>query len=280
MREPAARPTASPPGRPLLRRILAFLPPLAAVALQLALWPVIRPSVWFLFYPAIFLSSWLGGLRAALVACLTWWGFGLPYSMLVWLLDERQMRWTLICYAWEVPAAGFFGPVLFPQLWWRRIERRWAETFDGSGDVDPERVAAVEGMILDYPLRVGWVLFFTSVIGYLIGGLQLGLFAQLPAQHVVRGAAQLFVFDQHPPRSPSGVRVDEQFAQAVEADLPAHNVPQQQVRRPLALQRLIPHLQHRPARRPPTALARPIGARAGRVNRYKTPAAAFVDRHQ
>jgi len=58
------------------------------------------------------------------VALLTWWGFGLPYSMLAWLLDERQMRWTLICYAWEVPTAGFFGPVLFPQLWWRRIEHR------------------------------------------------------------------------------------------------------------------------------------------------------------
>jgi hypothetical protein len=34
-------------------------------------------------------------LIAALVAMLTWWGFGLPYSMLAWLLDERQLRWTL-----------------------------------------------------------------------------------------------------------------------------------------------------------------------------------------
>jgi signal transduction histidine kinase len=122
------------------------------------------------------------------VALLTWWGFGLPYSMLAWLLDERQMRWTLICYAWEVPTAGFFGPVLFPQLWWRRIEHRWAETFDGPGEVDPAKVAAIEGMILDYPVRVGWVLFFTSIVGYLVGGLQLGLFAQLPAQQQIHVA--------------------------------------------------------------------------------------------
>jgi PAS domain S-box-containing protein len=47
---------------------LAMLPPLIAVVLQLALRSYFRPSVWFLFYPAVFLSSWIGGLRAAVIA--------------------------------------------------------------------------------------------------------------------------------------------------------------------------------------------------------------------
>lgn len=51
-----------------MRIALAMLPPLIALVLQLALWSYFRPSVWFLFYPAVFLSSWIGGLRAAVIA--------------------------------------------------------------------------------------------------------------------------------------------------------------------------------------------------------------------
>jgi PAS domain S-box-containing protein len=45
-----------------------MLPPLGALLLQLALGWLFRPSVWFLFYPAAFLSSWIGGLRVGVVA--------------------------------------------------------------------------------------------------------------------------------------------------------------------------------------------------------------------
>ena len=48
--------------------VLALLPPFVAVALQLALWSVISPYVWFLFFPAVFISSWIGGLRPGLIA--------------------------------------------------------------------------------------------------------------------------------------------------------------------------------------------------------------------
>jgi PAS domain S-box-containing protein len=50
---------------------LAQLAPLAAALLQRALWPVVRPLSWFLFYPAIFLSSWIGGLAGGIVATLS-----------------------------------------------------------------------------------------------------------------------------------------------------------------------------------------------------------------
>jgi PAS domain S-box-containing protein len=51
-----------------IRWILALLAPLIALGTQLLLSPIYKPSFWFLFYPAVFLSSWLGGLRAAVVA--------------------------------------------------------------------------------------------------------------------------------------------------------------------------------------------------------------------
>jgi len=50
------------------RIALAMLPPLGALALQWTFWPYIQPFVWFLFYPAVFFSSWIGGLRGGLVA--------------------------------------------------------------------------------------------------------------------------------------------------------------------------------------------------------------------
>lgn len=51
-----------------LRMALAMLPPLGALALQWIFWPYIQPFVWFLFYPAVFFSSWIGGLPGGLVA--------------------------------------------------------------------------------------------------------------------------------------------------------------------------------------------------------------------
>jgi len=62
---------------------LALLPPFVALAIQLALWPIISPFVWFLFFPAIFISSWIGGLRPGLVATaiagtLAWFFFVAP----------------------------------------------------------------------------------------------------------------------------------------------------------------------------------------------------------
>ena len=125
-------------------------------------------------------------LATALVAVTTWWGLGLPYSLFSWLLDAEQLRWVLICYAWEVPVAGGLGPVLFSFLWWRDIERRWADTLPHSGAVDPGEAALLERAILDFPTRVASVVLITSVVGYAVGALQVRLFAQLPATEVVK----------------------------------------------------------------------------------------------
>jgi PAS domain S-box-containing protein len=52
----------------LSRLLLAILPPFVALILQLALWSLVRPLAWLLFYPAVFVSSWVGGLRAGVLA--------------------------------------------------------------------------------------------------------------------------------------------------------------------------------------------------------------------
>src|SRR4029077_20056324 len=87
-------------------------------------------------------------LKIAVVAMATWWGLGLPYSLFGWLLDPTQLRWVLICYAWEVPFCGFVGPLLFPFRWWRRIEARWDETVHDGDDIDPAAAAALERALL------------------------------------------------------------------------------------------------------------------------------------
>lgn len=63
--------------------ILAALIPLAAFLLQWLLWETFQPFVWFLFYPAVFFSAWIGGKKAGVVATIfsalaVWWFF-MPY---------------------------------------------------------------------------------------------------------------------------------------------------------------------------------------------------------
>jgi PAS domain S-box-containing protein len=63
-----------------LRLILAMLIPLVAFALQSMFWGVIKPFAWFLFFPAVFFSSWVGGLAGGVLSTvisttLAWWFF-------------------------------------------------------------------------------------------------------------------------------------------------------------------------------------------------------------
>jgi len=51
-----------------LRLPFAVLIPFVAFGVQWMFWAAIKPYVWFLFFPAVFFSSWVGGLRGGLVA--------------------------------------------------------------------------------------------------------------------------------------------------------------------------------------------------------------------
>ena len=48
----------------------AQLPPLAALIIQWALWPLVRPLLWLFFYPAVFVSSSIGGLVGGIAGTL------------------------------------------------------------------------------------------------------------------------------------------------------------------------------------------------------------------
>ena len=74
--------------RPAIRSLLAGLLPVLACLLQWLCWPVIAPFAWFLFYPVVFISSWLGGFAAGLAAAglsvaLAWWFFLPPVHVLL-----------------------------------------------------------------------------------------------------------------------------------------------------------------------------------------------------
>jgi PAS domain S-box-containing protein len=51
-----------------LRYLLALLPPSVALLLRWLLSDFVEPHVWFLFYPTLFMSFWIGGVRPGLVA--------------------------------------------------------------------------------------------------------------------------------------------------------------------------------------------------------------------
>lgn len=72
-------------GRRVLRIAVSVLIPLAALAVQWSLWDYFKPYVWFLFFPSVFFSAWVGGLAGGLAAtfisALLVWYFFLPPAL-------------------------------------------------------------------------------------------------------------------------------------------------------------------------------------------------------
>jgi serine phosphatase RsbU (regulator of sigma subunit)/anti-sigma regulatory factor (Ser/Thr protein kinase) len=69
--------------RKALRVLPPVLLPLLTVLVQHAVWSAIRPFAWFLFYPAVLISAWIGGAAGGIVASLfstllVWWSFVPP----------------------------------------------------------------------------------------------------------------------------------------------------------------------------------------------------------
>ena len=80
------------------RWILAFIPPSAAFLVDWAFYDAIAPNIWFIFYPALFVSARLGGLVPTLAATVatmaaTWWTLVPP-------------RFSLLGHGREVVAAA------------------------------------------------------------------------------------------------------------------------------------------------------------------------------
>lgn len=54
-----------------LRVLLASIAlPFVTLAIQGYFWDIFNPYVWFLFYPAVFVAAWFGGLRGAIISSI------------------------------------------------------------------------------------------------------------------------------------------------------------------------------------------------------------------
>jgi PAS domain S-box-containing protein len=84
------------------RKVLAAtVPPLIAFVLQAILWSILRPFAWLLFYPAVFISSWLGGRASGVVATL------LSTGIATWYFIPPERR--LAVEPRYLPAVGIFA---------------------------------------------------------------------------------------------------------------------------------------------------------------------------
>jgi PAS domain S-box-containing protein len=90
----------------------ALLPPLAALTLQSLCWHWLQPFVWFLFYPAVFFSSWIGGLRGglwatALSTLCVWYFFIAPEASFA-IKDSRVLLSVIVFIGMGVLFSMFY----------------------------------------------------------------------------------------------------------------------------------------------------------------------------
>lgn len=116
---------------------IALLPSLAALAIEFALWTVLRPFAWFAFFPAVFVSAWLGGwpigVGAALFSSyLVAWFFVLP----------EQPAAGVVIPASVLVGTGVFVGVLRDRL--RSANQRVTEALDIARSAGAQLASFVE----------------------------------------------------------------------------------------------------------------------------------------
>lgn len=70
------------------RPLIAMLPPIVAFIIQWLFWSTIQPFAWLLFFPAVFISSWIGGLLPGLVSTL------LSAALVSWFFIPPQFTFS------------------------------------------------------------------------------------------------------------------------------------------------------------------------------------------
>lgn len=80
--------------------LAALLPPVVAFFVQWFFWSTLSPFAWFLFYPTVFISTWIGGYWSGIGATLlstaiAWWAFIPPQWSLV-IKDPLYVGSTLL----------------------------------------------------------------------------------------------------------------------------------------------------------------------------------------
>lgn len=111
-------------GNGALRLVLAIVLPVVACGIQWLLWERIGPFVWFLFFPTVFFSAWLGGMAGGLAStvistALVWYFFIPP--QLSWSVQNPNNLFSVALFI----VMGFFFSLTFNLL--KKANRRAEE---------------------------------------------------------------------------------------------------------------------------------------------------------
>ncbi len=116
---------------------IAICIPFIALLVQWQLWAFISPFVWFLFYPAVFFSARVGGLKAGIISTvlssLMVWFFFIPQE-LSFRLEDPKALFSVVVFA----IMGFLFSDVQERL--KRANRKISEALNDSQEVN-ERVS-------------------------------------------------------------------------------------------------------------------------------------------
>lgn len=111
-----------------------------------------------------------------------YWTFAPAYYALIINLNQHQLAWAAFAFLWEVPVIGGGIFITIGVKLFRPILK--------IGNNPPhQELLRIYRRIMHYPSAIALWLFFISVIGYILGGVQLSLFAALPRFELVKSIA-------------------------------------------------------------------------------------------
>ena len=125
------------------RLLLALASPLLALLLQWSLWPWISPFVWFLFYPAVFFSARLAGLKGGMLSTL------LSIVIVCYFFMPPRLSWSL-----QNPA-NLYSVALFLLMGYlfsrthERLNRLQSNTETALGEIFEQAAVGIAMVSLD-----------------------------------------------------------------------------------------------------------------------------------
>jgi len=127
-------PWVSPP-----RLLAALAIPCAALGLQWLFWGAIKPYVWFLFFPAVFFSSWVGGLSGGLASTVLSAAMVAVFFMKLETTHILENPGSLLSIGVFL-CMGFFFSLFHTRL--RTANRLAAEALDSARQANEKLLAA------------------------------------------------------------------------------------------------------------------------------------------
>lgn len=137
--------------------LIAISIPFIALLVQWQLWSFISPFVWFLFYPAVFFSARIGGLKAGIVSTLLSaamvWFFFMP-TELSFKIEEPKSMFSVIVFV----VMGYLFSDVQENL--KRANRKTSEALDAAQEAKEKVSQLYEKSVEAERLKTH---FFTNV---------------------------------------------------------------------------------------------------------------------